>query len=389
MISGHDFPDVRLSREAESLLEGGHKISVVAWIRSPERQKDYEIINGVEVVRIKSSIDKSASFLKKIFQFMKGTSEIIKTVRKIDPDVIHCYNLEMMWPGMKLKRILKKPLVFDMGENWPEMMWVTSTRQSLSLRLQVRAAKILEKWACRKADRIIVVVNESKDRLIEKGIGADKIAVVMNTEIPENFSEKNIDKTLENELKKRFASSFVVSYIGWFGPHRGLDTCIRAMPYVIKEIPHAKLLLVGNGNNFDELNKLTNELGLNNYVIFTGKVPHALLPTYVKISDACLIPHLSNPHTNSTIPNKLFQYMLMGKPQIVTDLRPLKRIVEETQCGLIVPAGDHHAMANAIIKLAKDREGREKMGENGKKFALKKYNWNVDEKKLIEVYKTI
>ena len=388
MILGHDYPDTRVSREVKTLSSKGYKITIVSWIRYPQyKDKDHEVENGLEIIRVKSRFTKEASIFRRLLEFRKGTLQIIEAAKNANPDIIHCNDLEMMYVGIKLKKLLRKPLIFDMRENWPEMMWVGSKRKNLPLRFQTFAAKILEKGTCKKADKIIVVVKESKDRLIKKGIDANKITVVMNTEIPENFSANNIDKTLENELKKRFTSCFVIGYTGGFGRARGLKTAIRAMPYVLKDIPKAKLLLVGSGDTFDELNKLTDELGLKNDVIFTGKVPHEMLPTYVNINDVCLIPHLSNPHTNSTIPNKLFQYMLMGKPQIVTDLEPLKRIINETKCGIVVPSGDHQALADGIIELGKNAKIREKMGKNGKESALRKYNWNTDKKKLVELYK--
>ena len=76
----------------------------------------------------------------------------------------------------------------------------------------------------------------------------------------------------------------------------------------------------------------------------------------------------------------------MRKPVIVTDCKPLKRIVEECNCGLVVPSGDYDKMTKAIIKLYKNNELAKKLGENGRKAVEKKYNWKNEAEKLCKLY---
>ena len=81
--------------------------------------------------------------------------------------------------------------------------------------------------------------------------------------------------------------------------------------------------------------------------------------------------------------------MAMKKPVILTDCKPLKRIVEECDCGLVVPSGDYNEMAEAVIRLYKDKEYSRKLGENGRRAVEEKYNWENEAKKLCELYKIL
>ena len=77
----------------------------------------------------------------------------------------------------------------------------------------------------------------------------------------------------------------------------------------------------------------------------------------------------------------------MKKPIVSTDCTPLKRIIEETQCGIVGPSGDAESMADAIKKIYHDPVFAQKMGENGRRSVETKYNWKNESDKLIEIYK--
>ena len=262
---------------------------------------------------------------------------------------------------------------------------MTLTTKLLNLLSPVWRWKRLERMVLQRVDRIITVVDEAKEHYVNDcGIPPKKITVVMNAEDLEEFGNLEIDESLVAKYK----NDFVISYIGGFGPHRGIDTAIKSMPKVLEEIPDARLLLVGKGSGeFDkEMRELCKDLKVENNVVFTDWVDFRLVPSFIALSDVCLVPHHASGHTNTTIPHKLFQYMVMKKSIIVTDCRPLKRIVEECNCGLVIPSGDYIGMANAVIRLYEDKEYARKLGENGRRAVEEKYNWENEAKKLCELY---
>jgi len=103
----------------------------------------------------------------------------------------------------------------------------------------------------------------------------------------------------------------------------------------------------------------------------------------------CIIPHVSNEHTETTIPHKLFQYMYMRKPVVVSDCRPLQRIVTETNSGAIFKSGDEFDLARVILQLFENDLLRKQMGENGNRAVIGKYNWENSSRSFIGLYSNL
>ena len=184
-------------------------------------------------------------------------------------------------------------------------------------------------------------------------------------------------------------SSFVVSYVGTFGAIRGLDTLIRAAADLKNEIPDLHLLLVGGDYNQHELEALAADLNIKDRMNITGWVDFDTVPGFIELSDICTVPHVKNDFTDATIPHKLFQYMLMGKPVVVSDAKPLQRIVEETGCGRVFKSRDEQDLAEALYSLYQDPEQRRMMGVQGRIAALQKYNWKKEEENLLGLYRNM
>jgi len=122
---------------------------------------------------------------------------------------------------------------------------------------------------------------------------------------------------------------------------------------------------------------------MKDYIEMVGWVSQKTALQYMVECDVGLIPHKRNEHTDSTVPHKLFQYMGMGKPVIVSDCPPLKRIVEEYQCGLVFEAGNSEALVECILSVYRNDDN---YGKNGKRAVYEKYNWQRDSKTLLELY---
>jgi glycosyltransferase involved in cell wall biosynthesis len=316
------------------------------------------------------------------------------TIKEYGVEAIHAHDLPMVKTAISVAKKFNIPLIADLHENYPEGVraWskvkMSLIRKLFNLLSPIWRWKRLERMVLQRVDRIITVVDEAKNHYVNDcGVSPEKVTVVMNAEDLEEFGNLEIDESLVT----KYENDFVISYIGGFGPHRGIDTAIKSMPTVLEEIPDARLLLVGKGSGeFDkEMRELCKDLNVENNVVFTDWVDFRLVPSYIALSDVCLVPHHASGHTNTTIPHKLFQYMAMRKPVIVTDCKPLKRIVEECDCGIVVPSGDRNEMAEAVIKLYNDRELAAKLGANGRNAVEGKYNWENEAKKLCELYERL
>jgi glycosyltransferase involved in cell wall biosynthesis len=173
-------------------------------------------------------------------------------------------------------------------------------------------------------------------------------------------------------------------YVGGFQNHRGLITGIRAMGDIVSQTPEAKFVLVGDGHSERLCRELAKQLRIEDNILFTGRVRFPEIFEYISECDIGVIPHFRSAHTDTTLPNKLFDYMGIGKPVLVSNCIPLERIVREENCGLVFESGNHINFSEQAIKLLKNEKLRQEMGANGKKAIIRRYNWDFDKKILID-----
>jgi glycosyltransferase involved in cell wall biosynthesis len=230
-----------------------------------------------------------------------------------------------------------------------------------------------------------VVVPEAAERLKYYGIQEDKIVVVSNTEDETTF---RFDfKEADPEIIDKYKESWMISYVGGIGAHRGLDTVLKAIPYVCSQIPGLKLTIVGaRGKYLDIIIKEVNKLGIGDSVEIIGWQPLEKVNSYIQASKVCLVPHNDFEHTQTTVPHKLFQYMICQKTVLVSDCRPLKRIVEDAGAGVVFRANDSRDLANKLKYMYNHPKELLEMGAKGREAAFGKYAWRHDAERLINMY---
>ena len=382
-------PDIRVEKEVRALLKAGHEIFLIC----PNKDKNLveKEVQGIKVIYlplIPNSIKWYFYYLQFLILFFHPfwKRALEKTIKQYGIQALHIHDLAMVNTGLQVARKFNIPIIADLHENYPEGVATWSDEwkgKIVNIIAPKWRWKRLEKYCVNHVNKVITVVGEAKEHyVINCGVDPENIAVVMNTEEKKYFCSLPLKK----EIIERYEDYFTISYVGGFGELRGIHTAISAMPKILQEIPNACLLLVGSGSNMNALKKLVKRLNLEETVKFTEWQPFDTIPSYVAASNICLVPHLASVFTDTTIPHKFFQYMTMGKPVIVSSVKPLKRIIEETGAGLVYPSGDADALAQAVITIYKNKDLAEKLGKAGKKAVEQKYNWENESKKLIELY---
>jgi glycosyltransferase involved in cell wall biosynthesis len=382
-------PNVRVQNEARTLMTAGHKVYFLIEGRPGEARE--ESMNGLNVVRGVRMSALREIWHRYTFNFTYRdplwTKAIDRFVREHSIDVLHVNDLPLLKEGILAGKRLGLPVVADLHENYPAglQVWYTNRLKKATIYEHGRWAKY-EREALRAVDAIVVVIEEARDRLVQLGISAEKISIVPNT-VPAQSGEIPID----SGIVERYRDRFVVSYIGGFAPHRGLDTVIRALPLAREHVPNLKLVLVGGGNEGyrKRLEDLARELRCDDLVELTGWKPQESIWSYIEASAVCLVPHARNPHTDTTIPNKIFQYMLRGRPVIVSDCPPLARIARDTGGGLIFRWDDPASLAGRIVELYRGEDARRRMAEAGRASVLDRYTWEKTSEPLVELYRRL
>jgi glycosyltransferase involved in cell wall biosynthesis len=159
---------------------------------------------------------------------------------------------------------------------------------------------------------------------------------------------------------------------------------ISAMPSILKEYPHARALIVGEGSTKNELVSLANRLGIAEKVIFTGRISYENVHLFINASEICVIPYYSEKKIWGISPLKLCEYLACGKPVVATRINGLE-FIEENDCGYLVNQGSQEELARAIIALLSDPVRKQQMGNNGRRYVLENRSWETIAKRVAVV----
>ena len=398
MLLNAPYPsDVRVKKETDALLASGFSVHLLCLRRSREKEK--ESINGLHIQRLKAGegnvqlavwdVIMSLTFVHPVFK-----KAIPNWLKENSISVMHVHDLPLVGTALEIRKKSGIPVIADFHENYPDALrtWFTWKKNPLAqlknkLFLNPDHWTKLEKRATLESDRVIAVVDEMKQRLItDYGVPERKVTVVSNTE-----DKSFLNQTQDPAIYKDYNNKFIVTYSGNIGPHRGVDTVIEAMQH-LKQFPDIVFVVVGSGSEavMKMLKSLAVKYGVEKQVFFLGRQPFEKFYSFMKFTNANIIPHKSNRHTDNTVPHKLFQAMMTGKPVIVSSSAPLKRIVSATNAGVIFEADNSVDLAKKITELYQNKPLQEQLGENGMKATLQgTWNWEHEQKKLVDLYSSL
>ncbi|MBI9079536.1 MAG: glycosyltransferase family 4 protein [Pseudodesulfovibrio sp.] len=244
--------------------------------------------------------------------------------------------------------------VLDLQENYPYNYWSAGRDLGeVGLRYDLSRWLQYECEAVSKSDSVNVSVQEMSQRLVGMHYtDPDKIFSVQNTEHEETWA----DVPKNQDLQDRFGGHTVGLYVGSCSRHRGLDVVIRAMGQVRDQLGDFVFVVVGAGPSVDECKQLAEKLGVADRVSFEGWKDFAASQSYYHVADFGIIPHHKYGQTDNTVPHKLYQNFIMGKPVLVSSCHSLLRIMMESEAGLIFEAGNHHSAARELLSLIQGKQ---------------------------------
>lgn len=378
--------DVRVEKFINALAEKGYTVHVLSRNRNYSATFE-EIDDNIYVHRLPKGIGKITKELLNFPAFFSPAwlIKLYLVVVKYNIKLIIVRDLPLGPLGYIIGKITKTKAILDMAENYPAL--IKSTWVYKGPKLQdyfVRnpyLLKYLEKILLPVMDGIVVVSKKSMERV--KSIIGNKntsVWVIRNTpRLDVNvISYKNsiIDKVNGQKRLK-------LIYTGMVEFHRGLDIVLKSIPYILKNGIDIMFIIVGSGTYENKLKTIAKELNIEESVLFTGWMDSKYIPSVIAASDISIVPHYVTEHTNTTIPNKIFDYMLQKKPVIVTNSESLVEIIHFAQCGYSYNDNNPEELAK-IICLMQNVELRERLGISGYNAVLEHYNWEQDKNELIK-----
>jgi glycosyltransferase involved in cell wall biosynthesis len=275
--------------------------------------------------------------------------------------------------------LIKTPVVLDMAEDYPGLLralWETGVAKPLDLLVRnPTLASFVERWVLRRVDGVVCVIEESAARVRSLGVEEAKITVVRNTpmaiDVPSNLRSNQVA-----------GEALLIAYLGLIERHRGVHDLIRAVAECRKRNWPVELVVVGDGVGLPEIHALATELGvLGHGVELLGRLENRRALDVISKASVGAIPHVPCAAWNSTIPNKLFDYMSLGLPVLASDVPPVQRIVIQEACGVCYRSGDIVDLVSKIEEL-RSRSARTRMSAAGMAAVTERYNWMQDSERL-------
>ncbi len=390
MILDEEFPpDPRVQNEANSLIDAGY--SILLFCFDYENKPEKESINGIQVHRL--NVPKfiySLSSLAYSFPFYRWfiQPKLKDLFLREKVDAVHVHDIRIAKTVLRVLPNKNIHKILDLHENRPEIMKYYEHVRKFPGNILISPKK-WKKWEeklVKKYDKVVVVTNEAKEYLINSySISEEKIAVFPNTVHPSFYTDYEIDES----LIKRFEKNFVLFYLGETGKRRGLETAIKALRLLKDSIPEILLVIAGKSKYDDQLKKLVMDLNLIEHVSFEGFQNMKKVPSYILASKVCISPLHRNLHHDTTYANKIFQYMSLGVPVLVSDCTAQKNVVEKSGAGLVHEAENEKDFAEKVFELRQNSDEARKMGENGRNFVRTVFNQDITSGNLVNLYNNL
>lgn len=375
--------DRRVWQEANALKDAGHIVSIICPTGKGCEEK-YVEIDGIAIHRYnlpteaEGAIGYAVEYSAALFWTFLLSWKVLFT-RGFD--VIHaCNPPDLFFLIGGFFKLLGKKFVFDHHDINPELYEAKFGRRDFFWKLMVA----LERWTFRTAD-VSIATNESYKRIaIERG-GMDpaRVFVVRSGPSLERLRVLPPDESLKRGRK------YLVGYVGVMGKQEGIDLLLQAARHVVHDMRRTDIHfgLVGGGTSLEEMKALAQELGVADYVTFTGRVPDADLLAMLNTADVCVNPDIANEMNDKSTMNKIMEYMALGKPIVQFDLAEGRFSAQEAS--LYAQKNDAQDMAAKIVELLDDPDRRARMGEFGRRRVENELEWRYEVPKLLAAYERL
>jgi glycosyltransferase involved in cell wall biosynthesis len=360
-------PDPRVEKTAAALAGAGHRVQILAWDRSThlpaEEAKEWGIIRRF---RLAASF---GSGLRNWFPLLRWQAwlgwQLFRLRGKYH--AIHACDFDTILPALTVGRLFGKPVVYDIFDFYVEHLRSTPD-------IVKRIIRRVDLGAVHRANAVILV-DEARQQQIESG-RPRRVEVIYNTP-PDCLEELSHAAPLPAE------PAFRIAYVGILQVERGLLELFE----VLRRHPDWQLDLAGFGG--DEVRLVDAARNLQN-IHWHGRMPYKDALSLMHASDVLVAlydPAVLNHRLAS--PNKLFEAMMLARALVVARGTHIDDLVEQNQCGVVVPYGEVDALEAALLRLEADPGLRRQLGQNGRRVYERQYSWATMEQRIANLYSSL
>ncbi|MBN1230782.1 MAG: glycosyltransferase family 4 protein [Anaerolineales bacterium] len=387
LIENHPYPqDIRVNREAHTLLEAGYTVSVIAPAK--KGQPVHEQIEGINIYRfalpsfpsnaIGYLLEYGYALLALFFLSLEVLFTQGFTILHLNnpPDIL------ILIAG--LYKLIGKKIVFDHHDLAPELFAVKFGVSGTSKKILHKLLLFFESLSVHLADKIIST-NESYRSLVRtrNKLPLQKFSVVRNA--PTLNPGEKVSPMLDIAEK----AGVIIGYGGSISNQDGLDHLIRALASLEFDLGFSDYfaVIVGDGDDLSSVCSLADELGISNRVLFTGWQERQDYLRYLASTHICVVPDPSNFYNDRSTMIKAMDYMALGKPIVAYDMPEHK--VSAGGAALYASPNDTKDLAKCIEVLASNMKLRNSLGETGLERIEKILAWKFQQEELLKVYASL
>ena len=357
LTSAHPRDDIRIFvKMCRSAAAAGFKTSLIVADGYGDDEK-----NGVRI------FDAGPSH-GRINRMFGTTWRVLTLALEQDADLYHLHDPELLLAALILKNRGKR-VVFDAHEDLPSQILSKPYLHPSVRRLTSVVAAAFERFASRRLDAVVAATPAIRDKFQNYGVPSINI-----NNFP-MFDELATDVPWTRKEKE-------VCYVGGIAAIRGIKEVISAMALCNSG---ARLNLVGE---FSEPQTMLEAKKLSGWASVNplGFRMRMQVREYLGRSVAGIVTFLPVPNHIEAQPNKMFEYMSAGLPVIASDFPLWREIIEGSDCGICVDPLNPSAIASAIDRLVSNPNLARRLGENGRRAVKERYNWSLEEARLLEFY---
>jgi glycosyltransferase involved in cell wall biosynthesis len=373
--------DRRVWMEATTLTKAGYHVSVICPI-GKGYEKDYEVIDNIHIYRhpMPPDISSVTGYLREYSTAVYWEFCLAHRVwRERGFDIVHICNppdlLFLVAAWFKLFRGVR--VIFDHHDINLEMYEAKYGRRDIFY----YGLRWAERLTFATAD-IAIATNESyREVALTRGHKKPEDVFVVRS-----GPDLSRFQPLPPNPAYRQGRKYLVAYVGVMGEPEGIDYLLKSVRYILQEKNRQDIqfMLIGSGPMFEKLQALSEELGVSEFVEFTGRIPDQELLERLSSCDICVNPDKKMPYNDRSTMNKIMEYMAMGKPIVQFDLLEGRRSAEGAS--VYAKGNDQVDFAEKILELLENPERRQQMGAEGQRRMEESLEWRYQAPKLLAAY---
>ena len=351
-----DAQGIHVRAMVRAFRELGHDVDVVSWLGSSSNALPPAKRWRVHTNHLPRAIYEGLTLLYNVFGYYRLT----RALRERRADLIYERYALNTFCGALASRRFGVPLLLEVNAPWPDQL------PSLAPLQFGRLARHLERWVCSNSTRTIAVSQALRQLLIQEGAPEDRLTVMHNAIDPDVFNPA----VSGQEVRRKYGldDGLVAGFVGWLRQWHGLAHLIEAIRSSELLAQGLRLLIVGVGPAFHQLERRVRELGLENKIILTGAVPHEDVPAHVAALDIALQPRA----TGYACPMKLIEYMAMGRCIVAPDQPNVRELLSDGISARLFPPGDYRSMVSLVSELMGSPGERSSLGRNARRTVVER-----------------